>query len=147
MQNVIRILNNLKISRPPVISSTRVLMPGAPPAHHLPLNPVLYLSLAVDSIAPLIRIRSVKGMAGGGASTAIPIPLEIRTRRRLAIGWIVEAAKKKPFRGSGKGGLAQRISDELIAIIEGKSSLWQKRTELHKQGVSARSNLNRRPRR
>lgn len=134
------------MSRPPVISSTRVLLPGAPPASHLPLNPVLYLSLAVDSIAPLIRLRSVKGMAGGGATTQIPIPLELRTRRRLAIGWIVEAARKKPFRGSGKGGLAQRISDEIIAIIEGKSSLWLKRTELHKAGVLARSNLGKRSR-
>ena len=124
-----------------MISSARPLLPGTPPAHHLPLNPVLYLSLAVDSIAPLIRMKAIKGAAGGGRSLMMPVPMPIRNRRRWAISWILEAAEKKPFRGSGPGGLAQRITDELIAIMEGKSGIWQKRSELHKQGVVARANI------
>lgn len=71
----------------------------------------------------------------------MPVPLPIRNRRRQAITWILDAAEKKPFKGSGPGGLAQRFADELVAIIEGKSGVWQKRTELHKQGVVARANI------
>jgi small subunit ribosomal protein S7 len=122
-------------------------MPGHPPAAHLPLNPVLYLQLAVDSVAPLLRIRSQRGAAGGGVALQIPIPLGLRQRRRTSIMWILDAASKRKNRGSGRNMFAQRIAEEIVAVVEGRSTVWEKRQGIHKVGVAARSNLFYKPRR
>lgn len=136
------ILNHLRTAPPPVPNSARPLLPGSPPPTHLPLNPIQYLTIAIDSVAPLLRIRSQKGAAGGGAALQIPVPLGLRQRRRQAVKWILDAASKKKSRGSGKGQFAQRFADEIISVVEGKSSAWERRGLVHKSGVSARVNLN-----
>jgi small subunit ribosomal protein S7 len=56
--------------------------------------------------------------------------------------WILAAAQKKRSRGSGRGQFAQRVAEELISVVEGKSSAWERRTVVHKSGTSARANLN-----
>jgi small subunit ribosomal protein S7 len=136
------ILTHLRTSPPPTINPARPLIPGAPPPSHLPLNPILYLTLAIDSVAPLLRIRSQKGAAGGGVALQIPVPLGLRQRRRTAVQWILTAATKRKNRGSGKGGFAQRVAEEVVAVVEGKSSVWDRRNAIHKLGVAARANLN-----
>ncbi|KAI9817999.1 MAG: hypothetical protein M1832_004520 [Thelocarpon impressellum] len=140
--NMALILSHLRTSSPPAVSPARPLLPGAPPASHLPLNPVLYLTLAIDSVAPLLRIRTQKGAAGGGMALQIPIPLRARQRRRKAVEWILDAADKKKSRGSGKGQFAQRVAEEIVAVVEGKSGVWERRGGVHKLAVSARANLN-----
>ncbi|KAI4127203.1 MAG: hypothetical protein LQ338_003322 [Usnochroma carphineum] len=146
-RNMATILNHLRTASPPTINPDRPLIPGAPPASHLPLNPILYLTLAIDSVAPLLRIRAQKGIAGGGAALQVPVPLSLRQRRRQAVMWILDAASKKPSRGSGRGQFAQRVAEELVAITEGRSGVWDRRGGIHKLAVSARANLNIRPRR
>jgi len=71
----------------------------------------------------------------------IPVPLGLRQRRRTAFTWVLDAASKKKSRGSGKDMLAQRIGEEIVAVIEGKSAIWQKRTDVHRLATTARSNL------
>ncbi|KAF2841801.1 ribosomal protein S7 [Patellaria atrata CBS 101060] len=136
------ILNHLRTSPPPTINPAKPLVPGAPPPSHLPLNPVLYLTLAIDSVAPLLRIRNQKGAAGGGVALQIPVPLHMRQRRRTAVRWILDAAAKRKNRGSGKSMFAQRVAEELIAVVEGRSAVWERRQAVHKLGISSRSNLN-----
>lgn len=135
------ILNFLRTTPPPIINPSRPLIQGAPPPSHLPLNPVLYLTLAIDSVAPLLRIRSQKGAAGGGVALQIPVPLGIRQRRRQAVTWILDAASKRRSAGSGKGMFAQKVAQELVSIVEGKSGLWERRGGIHKLAVNARSNI------
>jgi small subunit ribosomal protein S7 len=135
------ILQHLRTSPIPTINPARPLLPGAPPPSHLPLNPVLYLILAIDSIAPLMRIRAQKGAAGGGVALQIPVPLHLRQRRRTAVEWILAAASKRRNVGSGKGSFAQRVAQELIAVVEGRSSIWERRNAIHKLGVAARANI------
>lgn len=141
-RNMATILNTLRTTPAPTYSTTKPLLPGAPPASHLPLNPVLYLTLAIDSIAPLLRIRSQRGAAGGGVALQIPVPLGLRQRRRQAVTWILDSATKRKSRGSGKDMFAQKVAEELIAVVEGRSSIWEKRAGVHKLGTTARSNLN-----
>ena len=141
VQNVTRILNHLRTARPPVINPDRPLLPNAPPPSYLPLDPIAYLTVAIDSVAPLLKIKSYRGLAGGGQALQIPVPLAVKQRRRAALKWILDSAEKKPFKGSGKGGFAQKVADELVAIVEGKSALWERRGTLHKLAVGARSNL------
>lgn len=140
-RNMATILTILRTTPPPTYNPNRPLLPGAPPASHLPLNPTLYLTLAIDSVAPLLRIRSQKGAAGGGVALQIPVPLGLRQRRRQACEWILDAAQKRKSRGSGKDMFAQKVAEELIAVVEGRSTVWEKRQGVHKLGTTARSNL------
>ncbi|PGH19869.1 hypothetical protein AJ80_03786 [Polytolypa hystricis UAMH7299] len=135
-RNMNLILDHLRTSPPPKIDSTRPLLPG-PPAPQLPLNPILYLTLIIDSVAPLLRIRQQRGAAGGGASLPIPIPLRVRQRRRAALQWIIAASEKRRDTR-----LAVRLANELVAVAEGRSSVWEHRAAIHKLGVSARTNVN-----
>ncbi|KAF3038239.1 hypothetical protein E8E11_005102 [Didymella keratinophila] len=134
-------LQYLRTSPIPTINPARPLLPGAPPPSHLPLNPVLYLTLAIDSVAPLLRIKAIKGAAGGGAALQLPNPLSQRQRRRTAIQWILAAASKRRNVGSGKNSLGQRVAQEVISVVEGKSGVWEKRNAIHKLGVAARANI------
>jgi len=71
----------------------------------------------------------------------IPVPLGIRQRRRTAVEWILKAASKRRNKGSGKGGFAGRVADELIAVVEGRSGVWDRRSMVHKQAVASRANV------
>ncbi|KAK5944138.1 hypothetical protein PMZ80_003419 [Knufia obscura] len=106
------------------------------PRSTLPLHPIEYLTTIIDSIAPLVKIRQQKGLAGGGASLPIPVPLGVRQRRRQAIQWILAAAD-----GRKEVNLAERVAKTLVDIAEGKSSIWERRSMVHRLGVSARSNV------
>lgn len=141
-RNMAHILTVLRTAPAPTYSATRSLLPGAPPSTHLPLNPVLYLTLAIDSIAPLLRLRSQRGAAGGGVALQIPVPLGIRQRRRQAMEWILDVVSKKKSRSSGRNTFAQRLAEEFISVVEGKSGVWTRRDAVHKLGTTARSNLN-----
>lgn len=140
-RNMAHVLNVLRTAPAPTYPTNRPLLPGAPPASHLPLNPVAYLTLAIDSVAPLLRLRSQRGAAGGGVALQIPVPLGLRQRRRQAIVWILDVIEKKPSRGSGKNMFAQKLADEIISVVEGKSGVWTRRDAVHKLGTTARSNL------
>lgn len=135
------VLNFLRTMPAPRVNPARPLLPGAPPASHLPLDPITYLTLAIDSVAPLIRIRNFAGLAGGGANSPVPFPMSIRQRRRVAFQWLLELVKKKQSKGSGRTQLAHRIAEEIVAIVEGKSSLWDKRLMVHRLGTTARANI------
>ncbi|QGA20517.1 hypothetical protein EYB26_008222 [Talaromyces marneffei] len=124
------ILDTLRTSAPPKIDPRRRLLTSLP-SPQLPLNPVIYLNLLVDSVAPLIKIRQQKGLAGGGASVPMPVPLAMRQRRRTAIRWILEAAEKRK-----DSKLAVRVANELLAVAEGRSGVWEKREHVHKIGVA-----------
>ncbi|ETS77867.1 hypothetical protein PFICI_09929 [Pestalotiopsis fici W106-1] len=136
------ILNFLRTTPAPKVNPMRPLLPGSPPPEQLPLDPVLYLTLAIDSVAPLVRVRMMKGMAGGGQALEVPEPLTLRQRRRTAILWILDVVNKKKSRGSGKKQFASRVGEELVAVVEGRSSVWDKRQIVHKLSTSSRANLN-----
>lgn len=54
----------------------------------------------------------------------------------------MDAASKRRSRGSGKGGFAQRVAEEIVSVVEGKSGVWDRRGGVHKLAITARSNLN-----
>lgn len=125
----------------PTYSPKFPLLPGTPPASHLSLNPVLYLTVAIDSVAPLIKIHPIAGAGGGGRALDMPRPLTVRQRRRRAFTWILEAVEKKPSKGSGRTQFAHRLAEEITSVVEGRSSVWDKRKLTHKQGTTARANV------
>ncbi|EQL00703.1 hypothetical protein G6O67_008141 [Ophiocordyceps sinensis] len=140
-RNMAHVMNFLRTSPAPIYSPKFPLLPGTPPASHLPLNPILYITIAIDSVAPLLRVRNIAGAGGGGRALELPQPLAVRQRRHTAFRWILSAVDKKPSRGSGKKQLPHRIADEIIAVVEGRSGAWEKRRQIHKLGTASRANV------
>lgn len=140
-QNMAIVINYLRTAPAPIYSPKFPLLPGTPPASFLPLNPILYLTVAIDSVAPLLRVKNVAGAAGGGRALELPTPLSVRQRRRVAFQWILDVVNKKPSKGSGRKQFAHRIAEEIVAVIEGRSGVWDKRKTVHKLGTAARANV------
>lgn len=105
------------------------------PHEALPLSPVQYITTAIDSVAPLLKIRQQKGVLGGGASLPVPVPLNMKQRRRTAIKWILASADNRK-----ETKLAERVAKELINVAEGRSGAWDRRILVHKLGIAARAN-------
>ncbi|KAF7846090.1 hypothetical protein BT93_L5271 [Corymbia citriodora subsp. variegata] len=106
------------------------------PRSTLPLHPIAYLTTIIDSVAPLLKIRQMRGVAGGGQSLPVPTPMGIRQRRRQAIQWILGAAD-----GRRETKLSDRVAREFLSVAEGKSGVWERRAMVHRLAVSARSNI------
>ncbi|KAH7157794.1 ribosomal protein S7 domain-containing protein [Dactylonectria estremocensis] len=140
-RNMATVMNFLRTAPEPIYSPKFPLLPGTPPAVHLPLNPILYLTVAIDSVAPLMKVRHVPGGAGGGRSLEVPVPLAVRPRRRVAFQWILDVVNKKPSKGSGRKQFPIRIAEEIIAVVEGRSGVWEKRKLVHKLGTASRANI------
>ncbi|KAK4164556.1 ribosomal protein S7 domain-containing protein [Cladorrhinum sp. PSN259] len=136
------ILNFLRTSPVPKFNPQRPLVLGHPSAADLPLDPVLFLRVAIDSVAPLVTIKRFAKLAGGGRALEVPFPLDARKRRRTAVGWILDAVSNKKSKGSGRGMFPHRVAEEIVAVVEGRSSVWDKRAQVHKMGTAARANLN-----
>ncbi|KYK54938.1 hypothetical protein DCS_06899 [Drechmeria coniospora] len=140
-RNVAMVMNFLRTAPAPIYSPKFPLLPGTPPASHLPLNPILYMTIAIDSVAPLLKVRNIAGAGGGGRALEMPVPLPVRGRRRMAFQWILDVINKKPSKGSGRKQFPHRIAEEIIAVVEGRSSVWEKRRQVHKLGTAARANV------
>lgn len=140
-RNMAIVMNYLRTAPPPIYSPLYPLLPGTPPATHLPLNPILYITVAVDSVAPLLKIRNVAGAGGGGRALELPVPLGVRQRRRIAFQWILDVINKKPSKGSGRKQFPYRIAEEIVAVVEGRSGVWEKRKMVHKLGTASRANI------
>ncbi|KIV98059.1 hypothetical protein PV10_01750 [Exophiala mesophila] len=106
------------------------------PQETLSLSPLQYLTSTIDSVAPLVKVKQIKGQLGGGRSMPVPQPLHIKQRRRAAIKWILDAAERRR-----DVTLAERIAKEVINIAEGKSGAWDRRTLLHKMAIVNRMNI------
>ncbi|KAH8162775.1 hypothetical protein CIB48_g5470 [Xylaria polymorpha] len=128
---------------PVVHQITRMLMRDGKlsRAQKLPLNPAPLPDSRDRLGAPVVRVRSLKGLAGGGTALDVPEPIDARARRRQAIMWILDIVNKKRSTGSGRKQFAARFGQEIIAVIEGTSAAWDRRQLIHKMGTAARANL------
>ena len=75
--------------------------------------------------------------ASGGFSNQVPEPLNEKQRRRAALKWMLKAASGKKDRLR----FAERFAEEVVAVVEGKSSAWDRRLQVHKTAVGARANV------
>ncbi|KAK6544690.1 hypothetical protein TWF694_001376 [Orbilia ellipsospora] len=111
------------------------LVPNAPDLDLLPSDPVAYLQTAIDSVAPLFKMKSSKG--AGGSTVQTPAPLSVKVRRRRAMEWMIAASEGKRRMKS----LPERFAEEVEAVVLGTSSCWDKRMAVHKLAVTNRANI------
>jgi len=87
-------------------------------------EPVEVLEKAVDSATPLIR---VKPRRVGGATYQVPMEVDRRIGRALAMRWLIVAARAR----SGKS-MQEKLAAELVDAVQGKGSAVRKREEIHR---------------
>ncbi|CCJ28643.1 unnamed protein product [Pneumocystis jirovecii] len=87
-------------------------------------NPHFIFSKAIEKTSPLIKLISTKK---GSKSIKIPVPLNEYQQHRKAIIWILEASNKRHNRN-----FSERLAQELIAVVDGTSSVFQRKEQLHK---------------
>ncbi|KAJ2456661.1 hypothetical protein GGF42_003134 [Coemansia sp. RSA 2424] len=100
---------------------------------HTHSDPYRLLSDAVDLVTPIMDTRSARQ---GSKVIQVPRALNLRQRRRRAIVWILETASRRNERQ-----LHLRLSGELQAIVNGTSSILEKKLQLHKAVLANRSNI------
>ncbi|KAG5439973.1 hypothetical protein PCK2_000665 [Pneumocystis canis] len=95
-------------------------------------DPHLFFSEAIEAVSPLMKLLSTKR---GSKSIKIPVPLNEYQRRRKAIIWILEASTKRHNRI-----FSERLAQELIAITNKTSPVFQKKEQLHRSALINRAN-------
>ncbi|KTW28339.1 mitochondrial 37S ribosomal protein RSM7 [Pneumocystis jirovecii RU7] len=96
-------------------------------------NPHFIFSKAIEKASPLIKLISTKK---GSKSIKIPVPLNEYQQHRKAIIWILEASNKRHNRN-----FSERLAHELIAVVDGTSSVFQRKEQLHKLALINRANV------
>ncbi len=94
-------------------------------------EPIEVLEKAVDSATPLIR---VKPRRVGGATYQVPMEVDRRIGRALAMRWLITAARTR----SGKS-MQEKLAAELVDAVQGKGSAVRKREEIHRMADANRA--------
>ncbi|KAJ2696165.1 hypothetical protein FB645_006280 [Coemansia sp. IMI 203386] len=100
---------------------------------HCKSDPYKVLSDAIETVSPLMDTRSARQ---GSKVIQVPRALNLRQRRRKAIVWLLDSAKKRNERS-----MYMRLSGELQAIVNGTSGCLEKKLQLHKIVLANRSNI------
>ncbi|WFD05774.1 hypothetical protein MVES1_001108 [Malassezia vespertilionis] len=95
-------------------------------------DPLPLVYEAVELAKPVLRMQSRKQ---GGKTMQVPIPLNERQSTRRAIMWIIEASRRRADRD-----ISRRLAVEMLAVLEGNSSVLSRKDEQHKIGTINRAN-------
>ncbi len=94
-------------------------------------DPIDVFNLAIDNAKPRIETKSRRV---GGATYQVPVPVKQKRQLRLAMKWIVNAARSKKGRP-----MHQKLADELILAFKGEGEAIKKREDVHKMAESNRA--------
>jgi small subunit ribosomal protein S7 len=88
------------------------------------VSPIEVFEKAVENVKPRLEVRSKRV---GGANYQVPMPVNHKRARSLAMRWMRDAIR------SGKGRPTfQRAADEILAAYNGEGSAMQTRENVHR---------------
>lgn len=79
---------------------------------------------ALEKVGPLVEVKSRRV---GGATYQVPVAVRPDRKVRLAMSWIIKAA-----RGRHEKGFSSRLLGELKDVLAGRGSSLKKREDTHK---------------
>lgn len=86
-------------------------------------NPV---QMAIDAIKPVVKYYKSKV-----TRQYVPLALYPKTAESMALRWLIEAASSKTYVG-GRPNIVRGLVDEIDSIMDGSSSLYQKKFNTHR---------------
>jgi small subunit ribosomal protein S7 len=94
-------------------------------------DPVEIFELAVEKVRPLVE---VKPRRVGGATYQVPIEIDKERSQKVALKWIIKAARDK----KGKP-MIVKLSEEIIDASSEAGSAYKKKMDVHKMAEANRS--------
>ncbi|MBE8182197.1 MAG: 30S ribosomal protein S7 [Candidatus Portiera sp.] len=94
-------------------------------------KPLVIFNKVITDLSPLVEVKSRRV---GGATYSVPS--EIRESRRifLAMGWLINAARKR-----GSGDMTKKLADEINDVLEERGAAIKKKIDVHKAAESSRA--------
>ncbi|MHC4713319.1 MAG: 30S ribosomal protein S7 [Planctomycetota bacterium] len=87
-------------------------------------EPVEVFEAAVENVKPLVEVRSKRV---GGATYQVPMEVNPKRRRALAIRWILQAVRGRKGRP-----MCQRLAEELVAAYNREGAAMTTRENTHR---------------
>ena len=88
------------------------------------LEPFEAFNNAIVNVRPYLEVKSVRV---GGANYQVPSPVSERRSYALAIGWIIDAAKKRSEKT-----MIERMAEEVFEASNNRGSAVKKKEDTHK---------------
>ena len=86
------------------------------------------LEKAMGNVRPSLEVKSRRV---GGATYQVPVEVNPRRQRALAIRWLIDAAKSR----SGKR-MAEKLAEEFVEAASGAGAAVKKKEDVHKMAVA-----------
>jgi small subunit ribosomal protein S7 len=94
-------------------------------------DPIEIFELAVEKVRPLVE---VKPRRVGGATYQVPIEMDKERGQKVALKWIIKAARDK----KGKP-MIVKLSEEIIDASNEAGAAYKKKMDIHKMAEANRS--------
>jgi small subunit ribosomal protein S7 len=94
-------------------------------------DPIEVFELALEKVRPLVE---VKPRRVGGATYQIPIEIEKDRGLKVAVKWIIKAARDKKGRP-----MIEKLADEIIEASNESGAAYKRKLDLHKMAEANKS--------
>ena len=87
-------------------------------------DPVVTLKSALDNVKPALEVKSRRV---GGATYQVPVEVQPRRARTLAVRWLVEFARQRREKT-----MAQRLANELMDAINQQGGAFKRKDDIYR---------------
>jgi small subunit ribosomal protein S7 len=86
--------------------------------------PVELLDEAIKELSPVLEVRSRRV---GGATYQVPVEVQARRARTLAVRWLVQFA-----RGRREKSMAERLANEALDATQQQGGAWKRKDDIYR---------------
>jgi small subunit ribosomal protein S7 len=86
--------------------------------------PVEVLDEAIKELTPVLEVRSRRV---GGATYQVPVEVQARRARTLAVRWLVQFA-----RGRREKSMAERLANEILDATQQQGGAWKRKDDIYR---------------
>ena len=94
-------------------------------------NSVEQLEAGIKALTPTLEVRSRRV---GGATYQVPVEVQARRARTLAVRWLVQFA-----RGRRERTMAQKLAGELMDAIQQQGNAYKRKDDVYRMAVANRA--------
>ena len=87
-------------------------------------DPVEALDEAIKELTPVLEVRSRRV---GGATYQVPVEVQARRARTLAVRWLVQFA-----RGRREKSMAERLANEILDATRQQGNAWKRKDDIYR---------------
>ena len=87
-------------------------------------SPVEVLDEAIKELTPVLEVRSRRV---GGATYQVPVEVQARRARTLAVRWLVQFA-----RGRREKSMAERLANEVLDATQQQGGAWKRKDDIYR---------------